>query len=123
MIQPTFMKSYPDSALVQLEFDKVIRLLEAHCRSEFAKSKALGLPVLTDIAGIQLALQQAQEFKNLIQQSQHFPNDDILNLSAELKLLSIPGAVLSGAQFVQLWQLAESMHQVFRWFDPERKML
>ena len=123
MIQPTFMKSYPDSALVQLEFDKVIRLLEAHCRSEFAKSKALGQPVLTDIAGIQLALQQAQEFKNLIQQSQHFPNDDILNLSAELKLLSIPGAVLSGAQFVQLWQLAESMHQVFRWFDPERKML
>ncbi|MFI5154319.1 MAG: endonuclease MutS2 [Chitinophagales bacterium] len=116
------MKSFPDSALVQLEFDKVIRLLEAHCRSEYAKSKALELPVLTQKVTIELYLQQTQEFKTILQQSQHFPNDEVLNLSPELKLLAIPGAVLGGVQFIQLRQLAESMHEVFRWFDSERKM-
>jgi DNA mismatch repair protein MutS2 len=38
-----------------------------------------------------------------------------------LKLLSIPGAVLSGEQFIQIRDLAENTSQLFRWFDHEKR--
>ncbi|MBS1915243.1 MAG: DNA mismatch repair protein MutS [Bacteroidetes bacterium] len=115
------MKFFPESALVQLEFDKVKALLTEHCRTEYAKSKAENLRIHTRKEFIELELQQSHEFKLLIQHSQYFPNDYVLNLSRELKLLSIPGATLSGEQFMQVRKLAENIGNIFRWFDNERR--
>ena len=115
------MKIYPESALVQLEFDKIEALLAEQCNTEYARSKALDLRIHTRREFIELELQQAYEFKLLLQNGQYFPNDYTLNLSRELKLLGIPGAVLSGEQFLQIRRLAESMQSIFRWFDPERR--
>src|SRR5580704_471518 len=116
------MKFFPDSALVQLEFDKVKALLAANCKTEYAKIKADDLRIHTKREFIELELQQANEFKLLLQNSQYFPNDFVLNLSKELKLLSIPGAVLSGEQFLQLRKLAENIHNIFRWFDNDKRI-
>ncbi|MBS1934808.1 MAG: DNA mismatch repair protein MutS, partial [Bacteroidetes bacterium] len=115
------MKFFPESALVQLEFDKVKALLTEHCKTEYAKSKAENLRIHTRKEFIELELQQSHEFKLLIQHSQYFPNDYVLNLSRELKLLSIPGATLSGEQFMQVRKLAENIGNIFRWFDNERR--
>jgi DNA mismatch repair protein MutS2 len=46
----------------------------------------------------------------------------VLNLSKDLKLLSIPGAVLLSDQFVQIRKLAVSIQSIFRWFDNERRI-
>src|SRR5579863_3879998 len=108
------MKLFPESALIQLEFDKVKALLGAHCKTEYARSKAENLRIHTRREFIELELQQSNEFKLLLQNSQYFPNDHALNLSKELKLLAIPGASLSGEQFVLLRKLAESMQSIFR---------
>ena len=116
------MKYFPDSALVQLEFDKVKALLVEKCKTDYAKTKAEELRIHTHRQYIEIELQQTYEFKLLVQQGQYFPNDYILNLSKELKLLGIPGAVLSGEQFIQIRKLAESMQKIFRWFDNERKL-
>jgi DNA mismatch repair protein MutS2 len=70
---------------------------------------------------IETELKQSYEYKQLLQSGIYFPNDHLLNLSKELKLLGIPGAVLSGEQFIGLRRLAESMEKIFRWFDRERK--
>jgi DNA mismatch repair protein MutS2 len=51
----------------------------------------------------------------------YFPNDQVLNLSKELKLLSIPGAVLSADQLTSIRKLAENTSNIFRWFDSERR--
>jgi DNA mismatch repair protein MutS2 len=115
------MKIFPESALVQLEFDKIEALLAEQCNTEYARSKALDLRVHTRREFIELELQQTHEFKLLLQNGQYFPNDHTLNLSKELKLLGIPGAVLSGEQFLQIRRLAESMGSIFRWFDAERR--
>src|SRR6202008_1759984 len=45
-----------------------------------------------------------------------------LNLSKELKLLSVPGAVLTGEQVMQVRKLAESIEKIFRWFDKDRRL-
>ena len=106
---------------MQLEFDKVRALLAEHCNTEYARVKAAELRIHTRLEYIELELRQAYEFKLLLQNGQYFPNDHTLNLSRELKLLGIPGAVLSGDQFMQIRRLAESIQSIFRWFDPERR--
>ncbi|HET6766179.1 MAG TPA: DNA mismatch repair protein MutS, partial [Chitinophagaceae bacterium] len=115
------MKLFPESAYIQLEFDKVKSLLAAHCRSEYAIEKTVQLRIHTDIEYIETELRQSHEYKQLLQNSIYFPNDPVFNLSRELKLLSIPGALLSGAELVEIRKLAELMKNVFRWFDAERR--
>ena len=115
------MKLFPESAWVQLEFDKIESLLAGYCRSEYAIEKAKQLRIHTKIEFIETELKQSYEYKQLLQNSIYFPNDPVLNLSKELKMLSIPGAVLSGVEFIEVRKLAELMKNIFRWFDPERR--
>lgn len=115
------MKLFPESAVVQLEFEKIKTLLEAHCKTEYARSKARELRIHTRLSFIETELRQSHEFRTLLQNALYFPNDFVLNLAKELKLLGIPGAVLSGEQFVEIRKLAENMDRIFRWFDKERR--
>ena len=115
------MKLFPESAYIQLEFDKVKTLLAEHCRSEYAIEKASLLRIHTGIEFIETELRQSYEYKQLLQNSIYFPNDPVFNLSKELKLLSIPGAVLAGGELIEIRKLAELMKNIFRWFDAERK--
>lgn len=115
------MKLFPESAVVQLEFDKIKQLLAAHCRSEYAISKAGQLRIHTRKEYIDTELKQSHEYKQLLQHSIYFPNDPVLNLSREIKLLGIPGAVLSGDELMDFRQLADCMKNLFRWFDAERR--
>ncbi len=116
------MKLFPESAAVQLEFDKIKALLIEHSKSEYAKSKAADLRIHTRKEFIDTELQQTHEFKLITLNNQYFPNDHVLNLQKDLKLLSIPGASLTGEQFVQIRKLAVSIQSIFRWFDNERRV-
>jgi len=115
------MKFFPESALVQLEYEKVKTLLAQHARTEYAKAKAAALRIHTRKEFIDTELRQSHEYKLLYDSGMGFPNDFILNLQKEIKLLGIPGAVLSGEQFLQIRRLAENSNQIFRWFDNERR--
>lgn len=117
------MKLFPESAYFQLEFDKVKALLAAYCQVDHARSKAETLRIHTRKEFIDTELRQTHEYRQLLQNSIHFPNDYILNLAKELKLLSIPGAVLSGEEVMQIRKLVESMEKIFRWFDQERRTI
>lgn len=116
------MKHFPESALVQLEFDKVKGLLKEHCKTELGKQMAEELRLHTHIDYVRTALQQAHEYKQLVLLQQYFPNDYVLNLQRELRLLEIQGAVLTGEQFMQLRKLADSMHSIVRFFDSDRQV-
>ncbi|HVG15382.1 MAG TPA: hypothetical protein VM935_10490 [Chitinophagaceae bacterium] len=115
------MKIYPESATVQLEFDKIKALLNEKCRTGYAKAKALELRIHTRKDFIERELKQSHEFRQLLQNAIYFPNDYILNLGKELRLLSIEGALLTGEQLIDIRKLAESIEKIFRWFDAERK--
>ena len=115
------MRLFPASASVQLEFEKVKLLLVNHSQGEYAKSRASQLRIHTKKEFIETELRQTHEYRQLSQHGTYFPNDHILNLTRELKLLGIPGAVLSGGELIQVRKLAESMERIFRWFNNERK--
>lgn len=115
------MKLFPESAYIQLEFDKIRHLLTEKCHSEYARAKAENLRIHTKKEFIETELRQSHEYLQLIRNAIYFPNDYTLNLATELKLLSIPGAVLSADQFSLIRKLAESIEKIFRWFDNERR--
>ncbi len=116
------MRLYPDSALTQLEFDKIKELLGALCNTDFSKNKSNQLRIHTRKDFIDRELRQAYEYKLILQQQQYFPADFTANISKDIKLLSIPGALLVGEQWMMIKKLTESMGTVFRWFDNERRM-
>jgi DNA mismatch repair protein MutS2 len=115
------MRLYPETAASQLEFDKVKALLKDHAKTEYAKHKAEQLRIHTRKDYIELELQQSNEYKMILQMGQYFPNDFTLNISRDIKLLSIPGAMLSGEQWMPIRKLAENISTIFRWFDTERR--
>jgi DNA mismatch repair protein MutS2 len=115
------MRLYPESAAVQLEFDKVKALVVEFCRTEYAKAKAAELRIHTRKEFIDLELNQSHEFKLLLEQSVYFPSDFTQNISRDIKLLGIPGATLAGEQFLQVKKLAENIGSIFRWFDTDRR--
>jgi DNA mismatch repair protein MutS2 len=116
------LKLFPETASFQLEFDKVKSLLANYCQTEHARSKADNLRIHTRKEFIDIELKQSHEYRQLVANSIYFPNDHILNLAKELKLLAIPGALLVGEQILQLRRLGESMEKIFRWFDSERRV-
>lgn len=116
------MRLYPESALTQLEFDKVKETLSGFCHTDYSKNKTAQLRIHTRKEFIDRELSQAYEYKLIIQQQQYFPADFTANISKDIKLLSIPGALLTGEQWMMIKRLTESMGSVFRWFDNERRM-
>src|SRR3954463_13778733 len=99
------IRYFPESALGQLEFDKIRSLLAEKCKSVYAREKAGSLKIHTRLEFIQAELQRTSEFKTLLEQSQYFPSEDGLHLTQEIKLLGLSGAVLSADQFLQLRKL------------------
>ena len=115
------IRYYPESALGQLEFDKIRDLLAEKCKSAYAREKAASLIIHTRLEFIQIELQKTSEFKGLLEQNQYFPNEENFNLSREIKLLGLAGATLNGDQFLQIRRLADLLRQIFHWFDRERR--
>ncbi|GAB3416734.1 endonuclease MutS2 [Niabella aquatica] len=116
------MKLYPESAAVQLEFNKIKELLAAHCQGHYAQEKARELRIHTHKRFVDTDLRQSHEFRQLLVNGIYFPNDHVLNLTKELRLLSIAGAVLQGEDLIQIRRLAESIEKIFRWFNEERSV-
>ncbi len=116
------IRYFPESALGQLEFDKIRDLLTEKCKSAYAREKAASLRIHTRLEFIQIELQKTSEFKTLLEQGQYFPNEENLNLAREIRLLGLSGASLSGEQFLQIRKLADTLRQIFHWFDRERRL-
>jgi DNA mismatch repair protein MutS2 len=114
------MRLYPESAGVQLEFDKIRTLLEEQTRTLYGKQRAEELRIHTRKQFIDLELRQSYQYFLLLSSGQSFQHEKVFNLSRELKLLSISGAVLSGEIFIQFRDLVENIQGIFRWFDDER---
>jgi DNA mismatch repair protein MutS2 len=116
------MRLYPESALVQLEFDKVQQLLLQHVKTEYAHQKVETMRIHTHIQYIELELRQTHEFMLLLQTGDYFPGDFHKNLHKDIKLLGIPGAVLAGEQWILIRKMLETINGIFRWFDNERRI-
>jgi DNA mismatch repair protein MutS2 len=116
------MRLYPNLAPVLLEFNTVQQLLGQYCKTTIAAEIAASLRLHTKINFIELELQQAHEFKLILQHGQYFPIDCTTHLQKEIQLLSIQGSTLLGEDFLEIRSLAYNIQAIFRWFDTERRL-
>jgi DNA mismatch repair protein MutS2 len=115
------MRVYPENALTQLEFDKITAILLGHCQTNIGKELVEELRIHTHQKYIQTALSQTEEYKFIKSANQYFPADFVLDIRKDLKLLGIPGAQLTGEQWLLVRRLAEHTGNIYKWFDVERK--
>ena len=115
------MRLYPESASVQLEFDKVRHLLVEQTRTAYGREKAEQLRIHTKLLYIETELRQSYQYFQLLSSGTSFSHEHAFNLKKELKLLSIQGAVLTGDVFLEFRRLAENIQSIFGWFDDERR--
>ena len=101
------IKFFPDSALNNLEFDKIKELLVNQAQTVYAKEKASELRIHTRLEYIESELRQSYEYKSLLEGGLFFPNDAVFNLSKELKLIGIPcfgGSMRKENRLIQRWR-------------------
>ena len=119
-MQP-FILLYPNTALVQLEFDKVKNLLAAKCNTQFAHEACSNMRIHTHWDYIHQELNETNEYKMLYLHQLAFPNSFTHNVSKELQLTGIHGAMLVGEQLLLVRSLCDNAKSIFRWFDAERR--
>lgn len=110
------MQLYPAHAAEALEFNKVCELLKHKCRTDSARERAETLRFHTRLDYVERALVQTEEYRQLLSGSDYFPNDFTNNMERELKLLSVPGAVLNGEQLLGMQRLALTIRDIMLWF-------
>ncbi len=116
------MQLYPAHADEALEFNKISELLLLKCRTDAARERVANIRFHTTLSHMERELQQTNEFKNIIIGNDHFPNDFTRNLSKELKLLSIPGGVLTGEQMLEFNKLALNIKDILQWFKKHNEL-
>ena len=116
------MRVYPENALTQLEFDKITAILLNYCQTNMGVEQVNEMRIHTHQTYIEVALRQTEEFKFIKLANQYFPTDFVLDIRKDLKLLGIPGAQLTGEQWLLVRKLCDHIQQVFKWFDAERQM-
>jgi DNA mismatch repair protein MutS2 len=82
------MRLYPESASVQLEFDKVRHLLVEQTRTAYGREKAEQLRIHTKLLYIETELRQSYQYFQLLSSGTSFSHEHSFNLKKELKLLS-----------------------------------
>ncbi len=110
------MQLYPAHAAEALDFNKICQLLKQKCRTDAARERVETLRFHTRLEYVQRALQQTDEFRQILKGSDYFPNDFTRNVEKELKLLSIKNAVLNGEQLISFQQLAITIRDILLWF-------
>jgi DNA mismatch repair protein MutS2 len=116
------MQLYPAHAAEALEFNKICQLLKQKCRTDAARERVEQLRFHTRIEYVEKALRQTEEFVLTLSGSDYFPNDFTRNMQKELKLLSVPRAVLAGEQLLALQNLALNMEAILSWFKRHNEL-
>ncbi|WP_420831819.1 endonuclease MutS2 [Polluticoccus soli] len=116
------MQLYPAHAAEALEFNKVCQLLKQHCRTDAARERVEELRFHTRLDYVERELQHTNEFKWVLKGSDYFPNDFTRNVQKELRLLAVPGAVLTGEQLLAFRNLALNIRDILLWFKRHDKL-
>lgn len=115
------MNLYPAHAPDALEFDKVKDYVTKHTRSDAARERVAAMRFMTRMETVQRALDQTAEYKTVLQGGEPMPADPGRNLTRELRLLQIQGAVLTGDELVSVARLAVTIKEILRWFSDGRQ--
>jgi DNA mismatch repair protein MutS2 len=110
------LQVYPAHAADALEFNKIRSLLLDKCRTDEARARVEAMRFMSRIELIEKALKQTAEFRLTLGGGDYFPGEFTRNLSQELRLITVQGAVLTGDSLAALSTLAKTIQAILLWF-------
>jgi DNA mismatch repair protein MutS2 len=114
---------HPHNGSTQLEFEKILELLQTQCNTEFAAKKAGNLKPSSYGDEIKLQLTQTHQLKLMLDAGSNFPLHHTINAAREIKLLGIANSMLTTEQWILIRKLLINAEQIFRWLDYEKREL
>ena len=114
------MHCYPDDTLDRFQYNEILMLLESYCRSRTGKALALQLAPVREHNTIQLWLDQTFEYHSVLTEGKYFPPFSFPNVTKELDLLDVQGAVLEGPQFMNIRETVDTANTVVRFLRQKR---
>jgi DNA mismatch repair protein MutS2 len=113
------LRTYPNTTLDKLEFEKIKEQIAGHCKSSLGKKQVEVMYISTEYLEIKKWLEQTHEFKSLTQTGTYFPLDYLVDIDKELQLLGIVNAVLSEDQLVDVKKTCLAVRSVFNFFKHD----
>lgn len=114
--------NFPEHIEEKIGFDQVRSLLKQHTLSEGGAAYADKMRFSSDFDLVEKWLQQAHEFKELLEFDTAFPSDNYLNVSVYFSRMRLEGAFLLEEEFFSLLKMLRTVEAVFRYFEqrPEK---
>jgi DNA mismatch repair protein MutS2 len=110
------LQLYPAHAADALEFTKIRTLLLDKCRTDEARARVEAMRFMSRAELIEKALKQTAEFRLTLGGGDYFPGEFTRNLSQELRLITVHGAVLTGDSLLALSTLTKTIQSILHWF-------
>ncbi len=110
------MHIFPQQSLLINEFDKIKLLVEESCAGTGGREKARKLQPVYGFEDVVIRLDQTDEFRRIISNSEPLHLDGYPDTASDLKMLGIRNSVLLAPQFLQLLKLCRVMKQISIFF-------
>jgi DNA mismatch repair protein MutS2 len=110
------MRIFPQQSLLVSEFEKVKSLLEEMCAGPTGKEKATALAPGYTFEETVILLQQTNEFRQIISNSEPLYIEAYPDAGPDLKLLGIRNSVLHAPQFLELLKICRMMKTIHLFF-------
>lgn len=117
---PKSFHLYPKDVFEKLEFDKILDIVEDLCVSPLGAEHVQQIKFYTDPDDINRHLNETNEFRMLLENPQKpFPQDNYLDLKAELKIMELENAVLTEEQLFKVLKVISAVQLIIEFFSGD----
>ncbi len=110
------MKLFPDHSLLVEEFERIKQMTADYCAGSLGRKLVVEITPSDDFTEVVTRLEQTEEFRKIISNSEPFPFEVYPDISSELKLLGIRNSVLTLSQLVMVYKVMNHARAVYDFF-------
>ena len=111
----------PEDIFENLEFDKILAILQEYCYGQPAKERISRLEIHTQKFILERYLTEVEEYQAAMEKNEIPPVGFYPPLEEEERMLTIEGYVLSELQFANIAVLLRGTNRLFKYFDGLKK--
>lgn len=108
---------YPKNSIDKLGFTEVKELIKAHCLSDMGQQMVDKIQVMSDYGQIHKFLNQANEFKNILENDAALPIHHFFDIKSLANKARVEGAFLSEEEFYQVQASLSTVFAVIAYFN------
>jgi DNA mismatch repair protein MutS2 len=108
---------YPENSIDKLGFTEVKELIKAHCLSIMGQQMVDKIQVMSNYDLISKFLNQAHEFKNILQNDSALPITHFFDIKSLANKVRLEGAFLSEEEFYQVYSSLTTVFAVIAYFN------